>query len=208
MTFALAGIVLLAAAGRADDMNADTDGSRRCQAGLRRLVVVAVVTGAAVLAAACSGGSHTTASTAGSGQLTAPNLAAFAQCIRSHGVPNFYFSKANPSSPDTMFGYAIPSDINAFSPQFQAAMTACRHLVGGPSGPPPGPTPAQLRGLVRAAACVRAHGYPTFPDPKVQNSVIFFPPLSGIDPNSAQFQATLRACHEGSGSYSPGYQSG
>lgn len=189
-------------------MNADTGGNRRCQAGLQRLVVMAVLTGAAVLAAACSGGSHTTASTAGSGQLTAPNLAAFAACMRSHGVPNFYFSKANPSSPDTMFGYAVPSGINPGSPQFQAAMTACRHLVGGPSGPPPGPTAAQLRGMVKAAVCVRAHGYPTFPDPTVQGDTIFFPPLTGIDPNSAQFQATLRACHEGSGSYSSGYTSG
>lgn len=189
-------------------MNADTGGSRRCQAGLRRLVVVAVVTGAAVLAAACSGGSHTTASTPSSGQLTAPDLAAFAACMRSHGVPNFYFSKANPSSSDTMFGYAVPAGINPGSSQFQTAYKACGHLVGGrPAGPPPEPTAAQLRGLVKDAACVRAHGYPSFPDPTVQGNTIFFPPLTGIDPNSAQFQAALRACHEGS-SYSSGYTSG
>lgn len=190
-----------------DDMNPDIGGSRHCQAGLQRLVVVAVVTGVAMLAAACSGGSHTTASTPSSGQLTAANLAAFAQCIRSHGVPDFYFSKASNSSPDTMFGYAVPANINPGAPQFQAAYKVCGHLVGGRPGPPPAPTAAQLRGLVKDAACVRAHGYPAFPDPTVQNDTIFFPPLTGIDPNSAQFQAALRACHEGS-SYSSGYRSG
>jgi hypothetical protein len=193
-------------------MNADTGGSR-CQARLQRLVAVAVavLTGAAVLAAACGGGSHTTASTASSGQLTAPKLDAFARCVRSHGVPNFYFSGtgSSPGSGASVFGHSIPAGINPASSQFQAAMGACKHLVGAPSGPPPGPTAAQLRGLVKAAACVRAHGYPTFPDPAIQNGGIFFPPLTGgIDPNSPRFQATLRACHEGPGSYSSGFSSG
>jgi hypothetical protein len=190
-------------------MNTDSGGSRHCRAGLQRLLVVAVLTGAAVLAAACGGGSHTTGSSAGSGQLTAPKLDAFAQCLRSHGVPNFYFSGtgSSPGSGETVvFGHSIPAGINPRSPEFQAAMGACRHLVGAPSAPAPGPAAAQLRGLVKAAACVRAHGYPTFPDPAVQDGGIFFPPLTGgIDPNSPRFEATLRACHEGPGSYSSGF---
>jgi hypothetical protein len=191
-------------------VNADTGGSRHGQAGLQRLVVVAVLTGAAVLATACAGGSHTTVSSASSGQITAPKLDAFARCVRGHGVPDFYFSGTGSSpgsgSGASVFGHSITAGVNPASPQFQAAMEACKHLVGAPPGPPAGPTAAQLRGLVKAAACVRAHGYPTFPDPEVQNGGIFFPPLTGgIDPNSPQFQAILRACHEGPGSYSSGF---
>jgi hypothetical protein len=184
-----------------DDMNADTGGSRRCKARLQRLVVVAVLTGSAVLAAACSGGSHTTVSSASSGQLTAPKLDAFAQCVRSHGVPNFYFAgkASGTGSGAHVFGYSIPAGINPYSSQFQAAMSACRHLVGGPAGPPPGLTAAQLRGLVKAAACVRAHGYPTFPDPTVHGALTSWAAPAGVDTSSPQFQSALRTCHADEG---------
>jgi hypothetical protein len=161
---------------------------------LRLGIFAVVLAGAALLAAACGGGSHPATSVA-SGQLTAPKLDAFAQCMRSHGLYGFYFSEANPSSGDTMFGYGIPANIHPNSPQFQAALSACRHIVGVPSGPPPGVTAAQLRGLVRAAECMRTHGYPSFADPVVKNGGIGTPALpSSVDTNSPQFQAALKKC--------------
>jgi hypothetical protein len=179
-------------------MNADTGGSRHCRAGLQQLVVVAVLAGAAVLAAACSGGSHTTGSGTGSGQLTVQEVDAFAQCVRSHGVPNFYFTgKSSTGSGSMMFGYGVPASINMRSSQFQAATNACRHLVGGPSGPPPPLTAAQRRSLLKPAECVRAHGYPTYPDPVVHGNGIYQPTPVGIDTSSPQFQAVLRTCHAG-----------
>jgi hypothetical protein len=181
-----------------DDMNADTGGSRHCRAGLQRLVAVAVLTGAAVLAAACSGGSHTTGPSTSSGQLTVQEVDAFAQCMRSHGVPSFYFSgKASPGPGNTMFGYSVPASINMGSPQFQAANNACLHVAGVPSAPPAPLTAAQLHSLLKPAECVRAHGYPTYPDPVVHGEGIYEPTPVGIDTSSAQFQAVLRTCHAG-----------
>jgi hypothetical protein len=179
-------------------MKAGTGGSRHRGAGLQRLVVVAVLTGAAVLAAACSGGSHTSGSSGSSGQITVQQVDAFAQCMRSHGVPGFYFSgKARPGPGDTMFGYSVPASINMGSPQFQAGAQACQHLTGAPSGPPPPLTAAQLRSLLKPAECVRAHGYPTYPDPVIHSGGIQQSTPVGIDTSSPQFQAVLRLCHAG-----------
>lgn len=169
-------------------------GARARRAGL----LPAVLAGAALLMAAC-GGSPTTGSGTGSGQLTAPHAAAFAACMRGHGEPDFYFSGPGGSTgpSDTMFGYVIPAGTNPGSPLFQAGMKACQKLLGlaRPSGPPPGPSPAELRKLVRAAACMRAHGYPGWPDPTVRNGQLVVPaPPAGIDQNSPQFQAAQKTC--------------
>jgi hypothetical protein len=185
-------------------MNVNANGNHRIRrlrpgpaGGTRRLgVFAAVLAGAALLAAACGGGSHPAGSGPTSGQLTTPKLDAFAQCMRSHGIADFYFSQANPSSPDVMFGYAVPASINPRSPQFQTDEKACGPILGLPSGPPPAVTAAQLRRLVRAAECMRVHGYPGYPDPSVQNGGIAVPPLpSSVDTNSPQFQAAMNKCH-------------
>jgi hypothetical protein len=178
-------------------MNADTGGSRRCRAGLQRLAVVAVLTGAAVLAAACSG-SHTTASNTSSGQLTVQQVDAFAQCMRSHGVPNFYLTgKSSTGSGSTMFGYGVPASVNMGSPQFQTAFQACRNVAGVPSAASAPLSAAQLRSLLKPAECVRTHGYPTYPDPVVHGNAIYQPTPTGIDTSSPQFQAVLKTCHAG-----------
>jgi hypothetical protein len=173
-------------------MNVNANGNHRA----RRLgVFAAVLAGAALLAAACGGGSHPAGTSATSGQLTAPKLNAFAQCMRSHGVADFYFSPANPGSPFVMFGYAVPLSTDPGSPQFQAGQQACGHVLGLPSGPPPAVTAAQLRGMLRAAECMRLHGYPGYPDPSEQNGVITVPQApSSIDMNSPQYQAAFKKC--------------
>jgi hypothetical protein len=170
---------------------------RRRRIGPRRAgLLAAVLAGTALLAAACGGGSHPAGRGATPGQLTTPKLDAFAQCMRSHGIAGFYFSQANPSSPDVMFGHAIPASIDPRSPRFQTDVKTCGPILGLPSGPPPEVTAAQLRGLVRAAQCMRVHGYPGYPDPSVQGGGIAVPPLpSSVDTNSLQFQAAMKKCH-------------
>jgi hypothetical protein len=180
-------------------MNVNANGNlraRRLRPGPRRAGLLAAVVAGTALLAACGGGAHPAGSGATSGQLTTPKLDAFAQCMRSHGIADFYFSQANPSSPDVMFGRAVPASIDPMSPRFQTDEKACRPILGLPSGPPPEVTAAQLRRLVRAAECMRVHGYPGYPDPSVQNGGIAVPPLpSGVDTNSLQFQAAMNKCH-------------
>jgi hypothetical protein len=187
-------------------MNVNANGNhrvRRLREPRRAGLLAAVLAGTALLAAACGGGSHPAGPGATSGPLTTPKLDAFARCMRSHGIADFYFSQANPSSPDVMFGHAIPASIDPNSPQFQTDQKACGPILGLPSGPPPAVTAAQLRRLVRAAECMRVHGYPGYPDPSVQNGGIAVPPLpSSVDMNSLQFQAAMKKCQPApAGSY-------
>jgi hypothetical protein len=178
--------------------------SRRRERGLRRAAVMAALAGAALLAA-CSGGSHTSAPVTGPGGPTVQQVDAYMQCMRSHGMTNFYLSRPDTSpgpppageNPNTTLGfepYGVVHDVNFSSPQFQAANDACQHLI--PGGPPPPLTAAQLRSLIRGAACMRAHGFPDFPDPDVQNGQLVLPDLpASIDASSPQFLAALKACH-------------
>jgi hypothetical protein len=65
-------------------------------------------------------------------QLAAQQMLKFAQCMRSHGVPNF---------PDPVIsggGVQLKlTGINPSSPQFKSAQRACQSLA--PGGAPPGP---------------------------------------------------------------------
>jgi hypothetical protein len=162
----------------------------------RRVAVLAVMAGAALLAAACGGSSPSTPGPGGSSSTGASTIhakqLAFAQCMRSHGVPNF------PDPSGNTGGLAVAkgsSGINPQSAQFQAAQQTCRHLL--PNGGQI--TPAQLgqaeQQLLKLAKCMRAHGVPDFPDPNGQGQVQdSAPPGSDLNPNSPQFQAAQKAC--------------
>jgi hypothetical protein len=159
----------------------------------------AALAATAMLAAACGGGSHPAGTGTGPGG-TAQEMDSFAHCIRSHGVSNFYFSRvgsqSTPPPPVEQFGPWIapyPS-----SPQFPAAQKTCWHLLGlGPPRQSP-LTAAQLRSMDKAAACMRSHGFPSYPDPIVQNgSLVKVAPPSSIDINSPQFQAAQKTCRAG-----------
>jgi hypothetical protein len=192
-------------------MNEDTDGRRRpvgrgrpgwLAAGLTRAALLsAALAGAALLAAGCGGGSPAAAPSAHPGQLTAQTMNVFAQCMRSHGVPDFYFSRtgstaaAGLTSVIELGQWVAPA--NPSSPQFQQALKACQHLL-----PMHLPTAAQLqqqlRREVQAAACMRAHGYPDYPDPSAQDGHMVRPQLpAGIDTSSPQFLAALQTCNGG-----------
>jgi hypothetical protein len=54
-----------------------------------------------------------------------PELLKFSQCMRSHGVPNFPDFGQSAQSPGAGNGGAI----NPSSPQVQAALSACQHLL-------------------------------------------------------------------------------
>jgi hypothetical protein len=185
-----------------DQMKKNSARSRR-QGGLRRPAVTAALAGAALLAA-CSGGSHASAPGTGPGGPTVQQVDAYTLCMRNHGMANFYLTRPDTSAgpppagenPNTTIGflpYGVVLGVNFGSPRFQAANNACRHLI--PGSLPPSPTAAQLRSMVRGAACMRAHGFPDFPDPDVQNGQLVPSLPASIDASSPQFLAALKTCH-------------
>jgi hypothetical protein len=117
----------------------------------------------ALLAAACSGSPASTSSGGSSnsqGSATSQTLA-YAQCVRSHGVPNF----PDPST-GGQFTQTTLQQLAASSSQYQTATQACAHLLPAGGG---GPTAAELRqewnGMASFARCMRSHGVPNWPDP-------------------------------------------
>lgn len=80
-----------------------------------------------------------------------------AQCMRSHGVPNF--PDPSPGGPSV-----IPNWINPRAPAFQTAEAACAKFLGGGSGQGSASESRKLE-LLNLARCMRTHGLPSFPDP-------------------------------------------
>jgi hypothetical protein len=157
-------------------------------------LALAAALGLAALAAGC-GGSGGSGSTGGSGK---GDPAAYAACMRSHGVPNF-------PDPDSHGHFKITSgqgkggktgvDVN--SPQFRKAQQACQKLQPNGGRPSRQQEAKEQQAMLKFSQCMRSHGVPKFPDPK-------FTPNGGsqmtigkeVDPNSPQFKAAQKACQK------------
>jgi hypothetical protein len=152
----------------------------------------------ALLAAACSGGSsHAQGPGSNADQNLAVALDSFASCMRSHGLPSFYFTRqsAPPSAPPTDWVVGYHGYYVAFDPSsrmFQAAQTTCNHLWPGSDGftGSGAGTHQQLLHALKVVACMHSHGYPNWPDP-VGGRVVY--PV-GVDTHSTQFQAANKTC--------------
>jgi hypothetical protein len=169
-------------------MNGDTSSGRdRWRGSPRRAGVLAVAAGTVILAAACGGSPSSTSNTGASGQFQQD--LAFAQCMRSHGLPDFPDPNANGHG----FGDQQQANQEQSNPHFETALSACQHLL--PSAPSSHgkviPSQAQL---VRFAQCMRSHGVPNYPDPNPNGVLGTELAQLGINANSPQFQATLRTC--------------
>ncbi len=116
---------------------------------------------------------------------------AFSSCMRKHGVSNF----PDPNG-QGQITFGSSDGIDPSSPQFQSAQKACQKVL--PNGGVP--TPAQLAqaqtAMLKYSACMRSHGVPKFPDPNFSggHASLSIGSGSGIDPQSAQFQAAQTAC--------------
>jgi hypothetical protein len=180
------------------------------------LVIAAGFAGLALLAAGCGGGSRSPAvaslgtttsagatSTTGGGNTksTSPTAAALASCFTSHGFTAAVGSGGIAGTRIKLPGIAFSGNADPGSPQFRAAMRACRKYL--PGGGPPSLTPAEQaeirRHLVALAECTRKHGVPDFPDPNGQGQH----DLSGVDQGSPRFQGAMKAC-EPSGAFRVG----
>lgn len=162
--------------------------------------LAAVITAAvvAISCAACSSpGSSSSPGSTGSGPASDPvaKLLEYAQCMRSHGIKDFPDPSGNGSlsvgaSAQAGSGGNNNSDLNPDSPAYQAANQACRSLLPGGSLPA-GQLAQAVAAGVKLAACMRSHGFPSFPDPTSQN--IFNIP-SGIDMSSAAYESAFSTC--------------
>ena len=132
----------------------------------------------------------------------------FADCMRSHGVPNF--PDPITSGGGSHISIKSSSGINPASPSFQAAQKVCGKLLpgGGPgSGKPSAATEAQMLAI---SDCMRAHGVSGFPDPTTtppsspagysgvleRNGVSFAIPTT-IDLQSPAVRQAASVCHLG-----------
>jgi hypothetical protein len=132
------------------------------------------------------------------------DVVAYAQCMRTHGVPNFpdpgingqgglaiTQSRRAGSGPSlTVNGVAVSS------PAFQSAMQSCRRYLPN-GGHPPALSAARRQAMLRFSQCMRAHGVTNFPDPTFMpggGARLQLSPASGIDPSSPVFQTAQKAC--------------
>jgi hypothetical protein len=197
-------------------MNDDTarsavSGKRRPRRAFGVSLAIAGLAAMGLLAAACGGGSkdpgaagagRTTttaapsaaASSGQSGQISqAQQLLELAQCIRSHGVPNF----PDPSPTAGILGMIENSGVNPQSANFKAAVQACKKYEPG-ANLTPAQSAAQNAKGVEESQCMRSHGVPNFPDPTtgpVGEQVLNLRG-TGIDPSSATYQAAGQACQK------------
>jgi hypothetical protein len=141
---------------------------------MRRLPAVAAVIAAAVAIAACgSASSNSTTSTTSSDHLSPSQLhedaVKFADCMRSHGVPNW----PDPNS-DGVFDKHQLEALGVPDSALRAAGTSCNRLLPNRGGRPP-ETRQQTRAALAAglafARCMRARGFPSFPDPTSQGEL-------------------------------------
>jgi hypothetical protein len=148
-----------------------------CLAALGSLVVLATGCGGAKTPSVAQIG--TTATTVAPESYQQARLK-WSECVRVHGVPSF----PEPNSQ----GEVNLAGLNVNSPQFLAALQACKSLV---VAPPPDQAAQIVKRAEAVAHCMRKHGVPNFPDPNSQGTILL---PRNVDPNSPQFQAATQAC--------------
>jgi len=158
---------------------------------------LAVLAGTALLVAGCSGGGGdgTTGVAPSPSSGADQQYLAYSRCMRAHGAPFWPDPSMRGGGPE----YPITARILARErgPSWNAAVGACAKQA-----PPQLPfTEAQLaaaRGkLLGEIRCVRAHGFPGWPDPVINPNDITFLPPRGVNVNhpSPQLKAAEQACH-------------
>ena len=158
-----------------------------------RVAVFTTAIAAVLLAAGCSSSpSSTTPASAPSAGSTVAQAVAYAQCMRSHGVPEY----PEPDSSGQLQKIGSGQQVGVSDAQLSTASNACQSLW-----PYQALTPAQqqqeLTDDLKFAQCMRSHGVPTLPDPVATNGKVEFvisTSKTGISPESPQILAKAHAC--------------
>lgn len=163
-----------------------------------RAAVAATVIATAALLAACSshpsspayGGSPSAVAAAGS-----PSAVAFANCVRSHGVAAYPDPRSN-RGPNGSSMQRFAQELGVSVSRLQAALNACADLNPKLHGSASQPLTAQEeRDYLRAAACMRSHGF-AIPDPSFSGGHPSFSLPSSINTASPQFAQALQTCQK------------
>jgi hypothetical protein len=118
---------------------------------------------------------------------------AYAACMREHGVANFPEPQVSEHGNEGSVKMAVPVGVGG-NPKFKPAQQACRKLLpGGGPGHQAALTPAQQEQYLRAAACIRSHGVPSFPDPTFSAGGAHIPP-GAVDLSSATVKTAVHDC--------------
>ena len=150
----------------------------------------------ALAAAGCGSSGPNAANSAGSPDGSkAASMVAFAQCMRTHGVPNFpdlgnqgMRIQATPSSVSV-------NGIRLSGPAFNSAQQACHSKLPN-GGKPPQLNASQRQAALQFSQCMRSHGLPNFPDPNFTGGGVRIQigPSGGLNPNSPAFKTAQQAC--------------
>lgn len=149
-------------------------------------------------------GSHTSASHSSSSAGTAAasegheaspasQAIAYTACMHAHGLPNFPEPIVSEHGGGTSIKMAVPASLGQ-NPRFKPAQEACRKLLpgGGPGNQAP-LTPAQQAQYLHAAACIRSHGVPNFPDPTFSGGGVHIDHQK-LNESSPAFKAAVHDC--------------
>jgi hypothetical protein len=149
----------------------------------RALALSAIVT-----VALTSCGSSRPAATSSESHSAIVVLRELAACFRTHGLPTF---------PDPVMSRdGIPQFPDSAPRTPSSAQQACRataaRLPTSYATALPAPSAAKYRQLLRFASCVRAHGFPAWPDPNAHGQFILPPSI----PGSAKLllESAVRTC--------------
>jgi hypothetical protein len=165
----------------------ETDNTTRIA--YRRIAIALLGSLTLLLAVGCGGSSHPgepKSSHSGSSQMLA-----YSACMRAHGEPKF----PDPDAQGQVKQQLRAAGIDVSSAGFQAADSACRSKLPNRGSSPM--TPDQLHQMkavaLKFSRCIRAHGFPNYPDPGSDGREPD-PTSVGIDDQSAKYKAADRAC--------------
>ncbi len=120
-------------------------------------------------------------------------MVAFASCVRSHGVPTYPDGGNGPQPNGNMQQFAQRLGVSLS--RLRAALNACAGLNPKLHGSESQPLTAQEeQDYLRAAACMRSHGFPDFPDPSFSGGHASFSIPSSINTSSPQVIQAVHAC--------------
>jgi hypothetical protein len=167
--------------------------------------------GCCLVASGCGGGSpssgvaHVASTKSGAtasaseGAPSKGDAAAYSACMRKNGVANF----PDPDSSGRIkltFGRGsdgTTTGVDSNSPQFKKAEQACHRLLPNGGRPSAAARQKEIQQALRFAQCMRSHGVPKYPDPKVGSDGGIGQAIDqSVHPGSPQFVTAQKACQK------------